>query len=201
MVDFYGLRKLLSQEKLWTTEKDHSILINTIQKASSNNLPKNLLNEVFPYGSKSYDLNFKKALLCDKIQKNNLFPALQEKSLQEFSEQEMRAYIEELSTVLQNQFDECIESLYGINRNAGDFARIKEIFTIKFLRLIKIESAITFSIIPLCILIIIGLFVFNFITFFKIFVVSFAIIFVVLIFCGLSMPKYFRIDKDKYPRL
>lgn len=200
MLDFYGLKKLISKEKLWTTEKEHSDVIKTVEQASSLNLPRHLINEVFPYGSKSYEFNHKKLVFCEKIRNNNPFPTLPSQFLKVLPEEEMRTFIEKLYTVLQNQFDECIEQLYALNRNDEDFERIKEIFSKKILKTIKIESAIAIFIIVWCIISVAILFITRDINYFRLIILSIAIIFIFLLFYGISKNK-FKIDKDKYPKL
>lgn len=201
MLDFYGLRKLLSKSNLWTNEKEHSAVIKTVEAATSFNLPMNIINEVFPYGWKNYEFNHRKADFCDKIQKNNPFPPLPSQFLQDLSEREMRNFIEQLYIVLQNQFDECVEKLYKINHNDEDFARIRETFTKKFLKAIKIESSIGILSIVWCVISLIIVLVSLDIKYIPFIITPMSIIFLLLLFYGISKNKYFKIDKDKYPRL
>ena len=201
MLDFYGFKKLLSQKNLWTTEKEHSTVIKRVEMASSSNLPMDIVNHVFPYGWKSCEFNYEKAIFCSKILQNNPFPSLPSQFLQDLSEEELRPYIEQLCNTLQNQFDECIENLYKLNRNDEEFTKIKEIFIKKFLKIIRIESLIGIFSIVLCIIAVIIMFTYPDIKYISLLILPLLITFFLLVFFGISMDKYFKVGTDKYPEL
>lgn len=199
MFDFYGLKRLLVKEKLWTTEKEHSKVIKRVEGASKCNLPLELINEVFPYGFKSYDFNHKKYEFCNKIRRNNPFPPLP-LLLQELSEEELRTYIEQLDLALQKQFDEFIENLYSINRNDDDFENVKDIFTRKFFKWIRLEGLFVILLFAYIPIMIIAMFMINNINI-PLFLSPILITFFLLMFFGISINKYFKIGKDKYPKI
>jgi len=200
MFDFYGLKRLLVKEKLWTTEKEHSKVIKRVEGASKCNLPLELINEIFPYGFKSYEFNHKKYEFCDKIRRNNPFPPFSIQFLQNLSEEELRPHIENLHLALQNQFDEFIENLYSINRNDDDFENVKDIFTRKFVRLIKFEGLFVYLLFAYVLIMVIAMFMINNINI-PLLLSPILIAFILLMLFGISINKYFKIGKDKYPKI
>ena len=206
MINFFGLNKILSKEKLWTTEKERLNVIKRVEIARSCNLPMHILNIVFPLGWKSPETNYAKGDFCKRIVNEYPLPLLEVWSLQDMSEQEMRIYIEKLDKALEKQFDGCIALLYNIGQNDEKFTEVKRIFVKKFLKVSKLEIIIGCFCVFSIIIIALGLFVLilkgNSINIFEYLIVPFiAVIVLLLTIYFFFIGRYFKIGEDNYPRL
>lgn len=207
MISFFGLSKILSKKDLWINEKEHSAVIKKVKLASSCNLPKQIIETVFPLGWKSSETIIAKYEFSKKIQNMYPIPILPELPLEDISEQEMRTYIETLDTALQKQFDGCIELLYGVKCTDENFLEIKQIVSKKFLKVTMQEVSIVIWVITAIFLTMLGLLSLimtktiisdNIIL---LFVLPFVVFLVLFGIYGFVRISYFKINKDIYPKL
>lgn len=205
MISFFGLRKSLSKNNLWTNEKKHSAIIKKVKMASSCDLPMYILSIVFPQGWKSSETNWAKDYFCKKIKEAYPLPLPMVQPLEDISEQEMRTYIEKLDRALQRQFDGCLELLYGINCSDEKFSEIKQVFIKKFLKVSKQERLIAYFVFAWTIIFMLGVFVSiakgvsgnNL----AVFIMPFIIVFLLLGISSIFRTRYFKIGEDNYPTL
>ena len=203
MVTLYDLEEILNHKELWEDEQEHKYIIKRVEAAKKHSLPRNILEEVFPYGHNSVRLNTLKTVIESEVLLKYPTP-VPNAPLEELSIQEMREYITLLNDALLNQCRMVTEIIYGIVPDNEDYNIVISEFIKKLRNNSMLEVGFAIVLLIWIAFTVLGAFFVardNIGYWLFISVVSIMLFFVVLMVVGITRPKYFTINKKYKPQI